>query len=202
MDFRQVNRWLLTAAFFISSLGTNAQTDSLHSRSKWLPDHAKLQFAGGIGFFSAGAGYTTKKDKLHGDLYYGYTPKSIGGLHIHTLTAKATWFPLKDFNHKNFQVRPFTTGLLVNYTFGKQYFGFTPENYPFDYYNFPTSLHIGAFIGGQVNKNISRRRGVKRIGLYYELGTYDVELFSYVRNPKALSITDILNLGIGVVTAF
>jgi len=202
MDFKEVGKWLIAAALTIGFCNAVAQTDSSRSRSKWLPDHAKLQYAGGIGFFSVGAGYTTQKDKLHGDLYYGYTPKSVGGLHIHALTAKATWFPLKNISHKSFQVRPLTAGLLVNYTFGKQYFGFTPENYPFDYYKFPTSLHMGAFIGGQVNKKFSSQRGVKQLGLYYELGTFDREVISYVRNRKALSITAILNLGIGAVTAF
>lgn len=202
MSFKQVYRWLLAVALLVGFLRVEAQNDSSRSKGKWLPDHSKLQFAGGIGLLSVGAGYKTKKDKLHGDLYYGYTPESVGGLHIHALTAKATWFPLKNINHKTFQVRPLTAGLLVNYTFGKQYFGFTPENYPYNYYDFPTALHVGAFIGGQVNKKISSRRGVKRLGLYYELGTFDREVISYVRNRKALSVTDILNLGVGVITAF
>lgn len=177
-----------------------AQKDSF--RSKWLPDHSKAQYAGGIGFLSVGVGYANKKDKLHGDLYYGYTPASIGGVSIHALTSKLSWFPVKVITHKSIQVKPLSAGLLVNYTFGKQYFGFTPENYPFGYYGFPTAFHIGAFIGGQVNKKISNKRNVKRIGLYYELGTYDVELFSYLGNRKALALTDIFNLGIGVVTSF
>jgi hypothetical protein len=184
----------------VSCVATNAQNTS--HRSKWLPDHTKLQYAGGIGFLSVGVGYHTKKEKLSGDLFYGYTPASVGGLDIHALTAKATWFPFNHINRKTWQVRPLSTGLLVNYTFGKQYFGFSPDNYPYDYYNFPTAFHVGAFIGGQVNKNVGSKRGVKRIGLYYELGTFDREVISYVRNRKALSITDIFNLGIGVVTAF
>ncbi|ANE52040.1 hypothetical protein [Flavisolibacter tropicus] len=172
------------------------------SAQKWLPDHTKLQYAGGIGFLSVGVGYHNKKDKLQGDVFYGFTPASVGGLDIHALTVKGTWFPLKPINRKTWQLRPLSTGLQVNYTFGKQYFGFTPDNYPYDYYKFPTALHAGAFIGGQVNKQVSSRRGIKRIGLYYELGTYDVELASYVRNRKALSVPDILNLGIGIVTSF
>lgn len=200
MHIRQLGRWTGTAFLLVNFLGAAAQTDSFQSR--WLPDHSKLQYAGGIGFFSVGIGYKTKKDKLHGDLYYGYTPESVSGVSIHALTGKATWFPLKNIEHKTFQIRPLTAGVLVNYTFGKQYFGFTPENYPYDYYDFPTAFHVGAFVGGQVNKQLSSRRGIKRIGLYYELGTYDVELISYIGNRKALSVTDILNLGIGIITSF
>ena len=200
MHINRVNRWLLAVALLVNTFAATAQKDTF--RSKWLPDHYKLQFAGAIGFFSIGAGYKTKKDKLHADLHYGYTPQSIGGLHIHALTAKTTWFPIKNINHKTWQVRPLTTGLLVNYTFGKQYFGFTPDNYPYTYYDFPTAFHVGVFVGGQVNKQVKSRRGIRRVGLYYELGTYDVELASHLRSPRAISVTDILNLGIGVVTAF
>jgi len=202
MNFKLVHKWLLAAILLIGYSRTNAQADSFHTRSKWLPDHAKLQYAGGIGFLSVGAGYATKNNKLHGDLYYGYIPASVGGLHIHALTAKATWFPLKNIEHSGFQLRPLSAGVLVNYTFGKQYFGFTPENYPYDYYKFPTAIHAGVFIGGQVNRQLHKQRGIKRVGLYYELGTYDVELISYIGNRKALSVSDILNLGIGLVTVF
>ena len=139
---------------------------------------------------------------MHGDLYYGFTPEAVGGLDIHALTGKLTWFPVKPINGKSLQVKPLAAGLLVNYTFGKQYFGFTPKNYPYGYYGFPTAFHAGAFVGGQISKKISDKRSVKRIGLYYELGTYDAEVFSYLVNRKTLAVTDIFNLGIGVVTSF
>lgn len=42
-----------------------------------LPHYIKLQFSGGIGFISIGAGYSNKKEKLKGDLYYGYVLKKL-----------------------------------------------------------------------------------------------------------------------------
>ena len=50
------------------------------------PDHIKIQYAGGMGFISIGAGYSTKNQKLEGDLYYGYLPESIGGVSIHSIS--------------------------------------------------------------------------------------------------------------------
>ena len=196
----RIKSWLWTSLLIISVVTAKAQKDSFFT--SLVPHHSKLQFAGSIGFFSVGMGYKINKDKLHTDLYYGFTPKSVGGLDIHALTAKATWFPLKDKRFKGLYIRPLSAGLLVNYTFGKQYFGFTPDNYPYDYYGFPTAFHIGGFIGGQVNKKISNKGLVKNIGIYYELGTIDVELLSYVGNTKALALSDIINLGIGIVTSF
>lgn len=160
-----------------------------------VPDHAKLQFAGGIGFLSAGIGYDSRKHNLQGDFYYGYVPESLGGVTIHSVTGKLTWTPLIyrfKKNHVNLDI--LSLGLLVNYAFGKQYFSFSPEYYPFDYYKFPTSLHAGIFAGGGIR--------FKKLGFYYEVGTTDDELLSYVQNIKSLKFTDILNIGIGVEYSF
>lgn len=169
---------------------------------KYLPDHAKLQFAGGIGFLSAGVGYASKKDKLHTDLYYGYVPRSLGGIAIHSLTGKVTWSPVKQVNRGYTSIRPLTAGMLLNYTFGKQYFGFKPENYPYDYYGHPTNMHLAAFLGGAADYSLNKKSRIRKIGIYYEVITYDVELLSYLNNRNALNLTDIFSLSLGLRTSF
>lgn len=163
---------------------------------KIWPEHVKLQYAGGIGFLSIGAGYTNKKEWMETDFYYGYVPKSVGGITIHILTGKASFFPVKPIG-KSLQLKPVSLGVLANYTFGKQYFGFSPENYPFDYYSRPTAFRAAAFVGGQLNKKL-KNQSLKSIGLYYELITYDTELLSYLDNTRSLDWDDILNLGVGL----
>ena len=184
-------------------LVTLISCSALHAQapSKWMPDHAKLQFAGGIGFFSIGAGYASRKKNVEGDVYYGYVPKSIGGVEIHALTGKLTWFPLDPFVSGKMEWKPLSAGVLVNYTFGQQYFGFTPEKYPYDYYGHPTSIHAGIFLGGQLNRSF-KSNAIRKIGVYYELGTFDVELISYVNNRNSLRIGDILNLALGLKASF
>jgi hypothetical protein len=76
------------------------------------PDHIKVQYAGGIGFISIGAGYSTKNQKLEGDLSYGYLPKSVGGIRIHS----NLWKGHMDTDSfckriKKYQVEPLMTGL-------------------------------------------------------------------------------------------
>lgn len=165
------------------------------------PDHIKIQFAGGIGFFSVGAGWSNKKQWLEGDIYYGYVPKAVGGINIHSFTGKVTVHPVPAVGRKKIQLRLFSAGVLINYTLGKQYFGFTPSNYPYEYYNFPTSLHAGGFVGGEVSRKLGDKT-VKKAGLYYEVITFDRELISYLDNHKALRISDIINLGVGLKLEF
>lgn len=50
------------------------------STRKWYrPDHFKTQFAGGIGFLSAGLGIVSKNQKLENDLFLGFLPEKFGG---------------------------------------------------------------------------------------------------------------------------
>ncbi len=123
--------------FFISLSQEKKKGDGI------IPDYVKIQFAGGIGVFAVGIGYDSRNTKLEGDFIYGYVPKKIGGITIHTVSSKITWLPIKKIELKNLIVKPISFGLLVNYTFGKQYFLFSPENYPFNYYDHPTALHFG-----------------------------------------------------------
>lgn len=179
---------LYTLLFIISLVPAGLQAQKKLSRL--LPDYAKAQYAGGIGFISAGVGYESKNKKFQGDFMYGYVPERVGGEEIHSVTSKLTWLPLRVKQGERFIINPLTAGILVNYAFGDQYFLFSPEKYPYDYYGFPTAMHIGIFVGGSIE--------VKRLGIYYELGTTDKELLSYVGNSKSLAFSDILNLAAGI----
>jgi hypothetical protein len=155
-----------------------------------LPHHAKLQYAGSIGFLSAGVGYEFAKKKLQADVYYGYVPESIGGINIHSVTGKLTWLPLA-VERNNFTFNLLTAGVLANYAFGKQY-DFSRE--AFDYYGFPTAAHIGLFVGGGLTRN--------KLGLYYELGSTDRDIVSFVNNTKGIRFHEIINIGIGARLKF
>lgn len=177
---------------------TSAAQDSV-VRKNYLPQYVKFQFAGGIGLISVGFGYESKNKKVEGDFYYGYVPEKRGGVEIHTVSSKLSWFPLKKVRYKGVGFRPLSLGTWVNYTFGKQYFLFSPENYPYNYYKFPTAMHMGAFMGGQVEVSKSKR---KKLSFYYELGTTDVDVVSYATNVNAIQFSQIFNLGLGVKTSF
>lgn len=189
----------LVAAVVLVTAVINASAQQNKSK-KLLPDHAKLQYAGGIGFFSIGAGYTNKKQWLEGDVFYGYVPKSVGSVTTHIVTVKASFLPFKPIG-QSLQFRPLALGVLANYTFGKQYFGFTPENYPFNYYSRPTSFRAAAFVGEQLNKKLNDRF-IKSIGVYYEVITYDTELISFIDNMQTLDWDDIVNVGFGLRVGF
>lgn len=153
------------------------------------PDHLKLQYAGSIGFISVGAGYEWAKKKIHGDLYYGYVPAGVGGVDIHSVSAKFTWLPVSKKLENDVKLDLLTTGFLVNYAFGRNYHLFSRTKYSFVYYGFPTAAHVAVFLGGAISR--------KKLGLYYELGITDRDLSSYVTNANAIGFFEIVNIGIG-----
>lgn len=158
--------------------------------SKLKPDHLKLQFAGGIGFFSTGAGYSTSNEKFQFDFMYGYLPESLGGVRIHSLTSKATWMPLtKEFNSVKWKF--LTAGLNINYAIGAQYHTFWPDKYPNGYYNYPSALTTSVFAGGQLH--------YKKSAFYYEAGITDRQMISLIRNPGSIPFFRMVNVGIGVL---
>src|SRR5688572_20267259 len=73
-----------------------------------FPDYIKLQYAGGTGFVAFGAGYSSKNQKFEGDLFYGYVPKSIGGVRIHSLSIKFNWIPIRSVEIKKYELEPLT----------------------------------------------------------------------------------------------
>jgi len=154
-----------------------------------IPDHGTLQFAGGIGFLSGGIGYDSKTKRIQTDILYGYVPQKLGGVTIHSITGKFTWIAVSSKLKNNIRVDWLSTGLLINYVFGKQYFFLSPDKYPLKYYGLPTAAHVGIFAGGGLR--------YKRAGVYYELGTTDRDLASYVGNIKAIPFFDIVNIGVG-----
>ena len=163
-----------------------------------LPDHLQVQHAGGIGFISVGAGYSNKNQKLEADLYYGYLPESIGGVRIHSISAKFIWIPINTVAIKKYILEPLMTGLVVNYSFGKQYFSFDPPNYPYGYYSFPTAIHSALFFGSRAGINLPTNSFVHRLSIYYEIVSFDREIISLLSNPKSLNITDVVTLALGV----
>ena len=175
--------WLTIICISIFSVCAKAQAEK--KKRGIAPHHVKLQFAGTIGFISVGTGYEFAKKKLQADFFYGYVPEKIGGINIHSVTGKLTWLPVSIQSNK-YKFDLLTTGLLVNYAFGKQY---DFSRVSFNYYGFPTAAHIAFFAGGGISRNKS--------GLYYELGITDRDLISFASNSKGIKFHEIINIGIG-----
>ncbi len=171
----------------------------------YVPHHVKLQFAGSIGFISPGIGYTFFKDRTEIELFGGYVPKSIGGATIRSMSLKLNGKIIKLKPWDQITVYPLDLGVVLNYTFGKQYYFLLPYRYPGGYYFWSSALRIRPAIGGSLEKELIRNSflGIKSIGCYYELSTAGLYLVTLFHNPTYVDIfPDVISLGLGIKLSF
>lgn len=187
-----MKQYIIILIILIFPFSGNAQLGDIFD-----PSHAKIQYAGNIGFISAGVGYTFWKEKGQTDVLLGYLPKSIGGVTITTLTAKAAYYPWQIKIGDTYNYEPIYGGIYLSYAFGSKYYTVLPDYYPRGYYWWPTALRAGLFIGGRIKKDISFGP-VDHLGFYYEFGTYDLKLISVLSNLNYFSVTDAFDLALGI----
>ncbi|AHM58926.1 hypothetical protein D770_03295 [Flammeovirgaceae bacterium 311] len=167
-------------------------------RPRFLPDHATLQYAGSIGFLSAGFGYRNPGNTLEGEFLLGYLPTSIGGDRLFTTAIKGNWIPFALFKDKAVHFYPLQTGLMVAYTFGDQFFATQPSYYPKGYYTFSTAIHAYWQFGSRISVPLQS----KRLEFYYEFNASAEGIVSMIQNPEFLTPDKVLNLALGIKLNF
>lgn len=195
-----------TFLFALIFLATHAFAQDSHTTNtdrKWyLPDHVTLQFAGNIGMLSAGPGYSYLHDKVNTDVLYGFVPGFETNTSIHILTAKNYFTPYRHTFNEKYQWEVLKTGFGVSYSIGSQFYTSLPKRYPDNYYWWASSLRITPFIGTALSTKIGNDATIiKRVQLYAELGTTDLDIVSKFHN-KSISVYDALNLAIGTKLVF
>jgi len=170
----------------------------LNAQEKFIdkirPDHVKVQFAGNIGLFSAGIGYSLWSGKTQTDMLYGYVPAFIGGNDVHTIANKNSFRlfhrPIsKAWTYSNF------IGFSLNYSITNDTYIFLPKQYPDGYYS-ANALHFAPFFSYNFVYANHDSRLFKKAHFYLELSTLDNYLW-YCIKTNAIPFTEIWNLAIG-----
>ncbi len=161
-----------------------------------LGDHVTLQHAGFIGRAALGVGQHFFDGRLQSGLFYGYVPKEVAGVHIHTLTLKNNYRPYS-FHLEKSTVTPYI-GLGIMDMVKQRYSANSREEVPSNYYHV-TGLHLLAYAGAEYRREFRDRNDRKRaFSLYLEIGTIDTYFISYYNNPDFLGPEEIYSLAIGV----
>jgi hypothetical protein len=190
---------LASAVAIAAPTGAAGEDRVEHTRHWILPDQAKLQLAGNVGFLSPGVGWSWLGSRVEGDLFFGWVPASIGGDSIVSLTGKLTLAPWRLRPGSGWSVRPLTAALQLTYTFGHEYFLRLPDHYPHGYYSAATAIRTAVAVGASVGRP---QWGLDELGVYAELVALDAMLGFWIANPRALGPADVLSLAVGVRAAF
>lgn len=202
MRFKKFYILIVVLSLSVSSLSAqgnnNVKPKDTTTRNKFIPDYVKLQYAGGIGFLSAGVGYTFFKQHLDVSLFYGYVPKwfTVDDLHSISLQFTAKLFRIKA--SKNIEILPLNIGWYIHHTFGSEFWVKLPDNYPDGYYWWSPGRNAGVFIGGEIKtKLLANKTPASGLAFYARAGSRGLYLASKVGN-KSIPLTDIIKLGFGV----
>lgn len=155
------------------------------TRPWYVPDHAKLQLAGNVGFLSPGAGYALAR-RLQGDVFFGWVPEAIGGTDIFSVTGKIVWAPWS-IASPPWSFRPLTGSAQLTYTFGDRYYIIPSELFV------PTALRGGIGLGTEVSRRVAGRS----IGIYAELIALDMALAYWLTNTDAIHPQDVFSFALG-----
>lgn len=171
-----------------------------------IPKSALSQYAGSIGFFSAGVGYELfKNDRGSLDFMYGFVPKNRGG-RLHIATVKFAYRPFEVRLNDWAKLYPVNPGAFLSYHFGPRFdFQWDKDTYEKGYYWWSTALRPHISLGTEVKidtRKVAPALKIKSLSLYSEFNTNELYLVSYYQNAGTLSVTDIFKLGFGLRVAF
>ncbi|MCF8348759.1 MAG: hypothetical protein K9G61_08095 [Bacteroidales bacterium] len=190
-------RYLLVG-LLLGMLGiSNAQS----SIKKWdwlLPDYLKLQYAGGIGFISAGVGYTFLDNRIDATVFYGYVPKGISIDDLHSLSLQFTAKLIRIRLSEDYTLLPLNFGWFLHHTFGSEYWVKLPQHYPPEYYWWSPGRNAGVFIGGEIKTNwLASKTPASGLAFYTRVGTRGLYIASKFGN-SSIPLSDIIEIGFGV----
>lgn len=175
-------------------LNQNQEEQQKNQVSKLLPDYASFQFAGNIGFLSAGLGYQLFSNKLNTEMVYGFVPKYQETEAIHQITLKNT-VPLFRFQHENLIFTPML-GLTATYETGRHSFVFLDDKYPDGYYA-SNAFHFTFLLALSVHKDLKPSYLIKGVDFYYEVSTVDT-YFWYGISNKEVKMNEVFSLALGM----
>ncbi|NEM99250.1 hypothetical protein [Pontibacter burrus] len=192
---------LTIAILFSENLNAQTQPADTTKQKRWyIPDAATLQFAGNMGMFAIGPGYDFAKERLSADLLYGFVPKFDSDEAEHLLTLKGTYKPWKIQRRRDITVIPFQVGLGLSYYFDDKYPLKWGDEYPKNYYWWSPKVRVLGFAGASVTKGVQSSL-IDKIGLYGELGTYDLVATAWF-NDESIKFGDIVNISLGARVSF
>lgn len=167
-------------------------------KKKIFPTSAvAVQYAGSIGWLSAGYFRQSTNKKFELGLIYGYTPESLGG-EIHSFALKLIYEPFTIAVTPQLQIEPLQTGIFVTQNFSNNLFWSWSDKYDRGYYWWTNSMRFHFFLGTQASC-VFNHKVVEKISFFFETNTNDLYVFSYFgnQNYRSLDLDDIFFFGIG-----
>lgn len=183
---------LLTIGLGLGALESRAFENRLNP---WIPDFARLQYAGQAGLVSLGAGYDWWDDRVEVSASYGYIPYFVARQNIHTFSERNSLSTGKFGLRNRLAWEPLLAGIVTNFTLGDRFQVYLPKTE--GGYYWPDALYFWFFASTRFDYIAPQPALLRRIGIQMEIGTIHPYLQAYLKN-REVGLADILSLSISV----
>jgi len=176
-------------------------------RKNWgalVPTQMVLQTCGNMGLFSIGMGWDYgKRRQWETHLMLGFIPRFDSNSSKVTLTLKENFIPWRRDIGKGWWFEPLECTLYFNTVFGHDFWTKQPTKYESGYYPFSTRIRPNLALGERFKFDIphNKRKRIKSITFFYELGTNDIYFMRFYRNGSA-EFWDVFGLSLGAKFQF
>lgn len=165
-----------------------------------IPTYGIVQTCGNMGIISFGIGWQYGKRRLwETQILFGYVPKFDSTNGKVTLTLKENFIPWRTSLGKRWDFEPLECSIYANTVFGHDFWTKQPTKYENGYYPFSTRIRPNIALGERIRYEIphNRRKRVKSLTFFYELGTNDIYVMRFYRNGNA-GFWDVFGLSLGM----
>ncbi len=164
------------------------------------PRRVVIQYAGGIGFVSAGLGWAYgSHNSWETDFMLGYVPPYTTGRGKLTITARETYVPFDFRIYDAVRMQPLAVSMYFNVITGHEFWMSEPTRYPHKYYGFSSGIRSGISLGQRLHLRIpaEKRRRFNDVMFYYDFNACDIDIAAFASN-HSVSLWDIVNISLGV----
>lgn len=159
----------------------------------WIPDFARLQYAGQAGLLSLGIGYGWWDGRVEISANYGYVPYFVARQNIHTFSERNSFSPGSLRLGGRWTWDPLLAGIVTNFTLGDRFQVYLPKIQ--GGYYWPDALYFWFSAGTRIDYATLHPALLKHIGIQMEIGTIHPYLQAYLKN-REVGLGDILSLAI------
>ncbi len=189
------------AILFITSFLISFAVSAQHI-NQLIPDFATLQYAGSIGYLSAGAGYDVFESKARFSTHFGVVPVRTGG-QLNVVSIKFFYKPITLTVWNRVRMNPIDIGIMASYHYGNKFetHGLEGE-YPKGYYWWHPAFRTHLAIENSVTYEFKKGHRFTSITGYIEFNTNELYFISFIRNMRIVSLWDVIKIGTGARLTF
>ncbi|MDB5103701.1 MAG: hypothetical protein JWP91_1390 [Fibrobacteres bacterium] len=162
-------------------------------RSPFLPDFARLQFAGHAGLLSVGPGYSWWDNRIEAGLAFGFVPEFAGTRNTVILSQKNSISTGRLRLGPSYFLEPLMAGFATHLSIGKEYEIVLPESQR-DYY-WPDALYFWMFGAAKAGCMFEKPTYLSGVAAMVEVGTINQDVQAHTRNHY-VTLGDILSVAI------